>query len=118
MTTSAGNCRDPRLGSLQRGAAALEYLSVRNNETQQICNSISVFAACLLYLLFPAISGFLSWHLLCLMIRVDPFHSKQKERYDCMEQFHQHILTGEQLDLQAFARDFAAKELAPGRQGM
>ena len=30
-----------------------------------------------------------------------------------MEQFHQHILTGEQLDLQAFARDFAAKELAP-----
>ena len=30
-----------------------------------------------------------------------------------MQQFHQHILTGEQLDLQAFARDFAAKELAP-----
>ena len=30
-----------------------------------------------------------------------------------MEQFHHHILTGEQLDLQAFARDFAAKELAP-----
>ena len=30
-----------------------------------------------------------------------------------MEQFHQHILTGEQLDLQAFARHFAAKELAP-----
>ena len=30
-----------------------------------------------------------------------------------MEQFHQHILTGEQLDLQAFARDFAAMELAP-----
>ena len=30
-----------------------------------------------------------------------------------MEQFHQHILTGEQLGLQAFARDFAAKELAP-----
>ncbi|WP_195614279.1 acyl-CoA dehydrogenase family protein [Intestinimonas butyriciproducens] len=30
-----------------------------------------------------------------------------------MEQFHQHILTGEQLDLQAFVRDFAAKELAP-----
>ena len=30
-----------------------------------------------------------------------------------MEQFHQHILTGEQLDFQAFARDFAAKELAP-----
>ena len=29
-----------------------------------------------------------------------------------MEQFHHHILTGEQLDLQAFARDFAAKELA------
>ena len=30
-----------------------------------------------------------------------------------MEQFHHHILTGEQLDLQAVARDFAAKELAP-----
>ena len=30
-----------------------------------------------------------------------------------MEQFHKQILTSEQQDLQAFARDFATKELAP-----
>ena len=30
-----------------------------------------------------------------------------------MEQFHKHILTSEQQDLQAFARDFATKEVAP-----
>ena len=30
-----------------------------------------------------------------------------------MEQFHKKILTSEQLDLQAFARDYAEKEVAP-----